>query len=122
MSSIDYKKKYLKYKTKYLELKESQISGANKKYKIQTATFAKGEFGNSLLSKKTDAFNDLIKKEERGKPIKYDLFVFKQGKGKGVQCSIVFYNEGDQLSKKEFLIFMEEHSLNLILLHKNSGV
>lgn len=117
MSSIDYKKKYLKYKAKYLDLKESQISGSNeKKYKMQTATFAKGEFEKSLQSKKTD-FNNLIKKEDQGKPIKYDLFVFKQGKG--VQCSIVFYNEGDQLSKKEFLIFYEPSSLNLILLHKN---
>ena len=116
MSSIDYKKKYLKYKAKYLDLKESQISGANK-FKMQTATFAKGEFEKSLQSKKKDAFNNLIKKEVQGKPIKYDLFVFKQGKG--VQCSIVFYNEGDQLSKKEFLIFYEPNSSNLILLHKN---
>lgn len=116
MSNIDYKEKYHKYKKKYLDLKNNidQTSGSSTlttKQKVMTVTLEPGQFGNkndwSVLSqglndKFESHFKNLLLKEQKGKAVKYDLYLAKP---MGLSMfSIVFYNEGDMLMKNEYII------------------
>ncbi len=119
--STDYKIKYLKYKKKYLDLKSNidQTSGSGSdKDLVLSGTFEIGEFKKNLKKGTTvdndeyeQYFGDLFKKEEKGKPVKYEIYI-RENKlkgnlkrdGKEYKLHIKFFNEGDMLNKKIYVI------------------